>query len=63
MRKTIKRFMCQEHGGAVVDWVVITAGVVTLSITLMIAMTDGTQTVATKVNTSMENVGESTTGG
>lgn len=63
MRTTLKRFVCQDHGGAVVDWVVITAGVVTLSISLMVAMTGSTQTVATKVNTSMENVGESTTGG
>lgn len=63
MTKNLKNFAKSEFGGAVVDWVVITAAVVTLAITVTLAVSGGTNSVAAKVNTSMDSVSPGPQGG
>lgn len=53
MNKFLKRFRGNEHGAVTVDWVVLTAGLVALGITAMLAIGSETTTVATATGTTI----------
>jgi Flp pilus assembly pilin Flp len=62
MRNFVKRFTENEEGNAVVDWVVLTAGIVTLGITVGIMIAASSNSVATDINTAMESMEPAMTG-
>lgn len=62
MRNFVKRFTDSEDGNAVIDWVVLTAGIVTLGITVGIMISASSNSVATDINSAMEEMEPQTVG-
>ncbi len=50
----VRWFRHDQSGAAVVDWVVLTAGLVAVSIAVMASISDGSQTLAENVGTELE---------
>lgn len=50
MLKLIKTFVHSEEGAVTVDWVVLTAGVVGLSVGLILMLNDSTSNVASNIS-------------
>ncbi len=48
-------FSQDEAGNVTIDWVLITAGVVSMSVAVMISISDGTQEFSEKMDTELSN--------
>jgi Flp pilus assembly pilin Flp len=51
----IKNFRAEEDGAVTVDWVVLTAAIVTLGIAVVVAVRTGTTDVASDIGTTLAN--------
>lgn len=56
MLKLIKAFAQCENGAVTVDWVVLTAGVVGLSVGLVLMLNDSTSNVASNISDYVADV-------
>lgn len=54
MLKPTTRFLNDDNGNAVIDWTVLSAGVVTLGVTIGVMIVASTQDVSTDINSSIE---------
>jgi Flp pilus assembly pilin Flp len=52
----MKKFRRDESGAVTVDWVVLTAALVGLGVAVLATVTTGTNTIATDINTELDNV-------
>jgi len=51
-----RKFHNAEDGSATTDWIVLTAGMVLLAVTVATFLTAPTGTTATKINSALESV-------
>ncbi|GFE65412.1 Flp family type IVb pilin [Litoreibacter roseus] len=52
---TVKTFFADESGAVTVDWVVLTAAIVGLGIAVMASVSDGLESVSTKIKSELES--------
>ena len=50
------KFLREEDGNATIDWIVLTPSLVVLGLTIAYAVSNGTNDVATEINTSLASV-------
>jgi len=50
------KFLREEDGNATIDWIVLTASLVILGLTIGYAVSNGANDVATEINTSLASV-------
>jgi len=51
----MKKFREDEHGAVTVDWVVLTAALVGIAVTLIATIRGGIDTAATNIKNNLEN--------
>ena len=56
MKNMLKNFARNEDGNTVIDWIVLTSGLVLLGVTVGVAISTPANEVATNINTSMESL-------
>ena len=56
MFKTLRKFRADEDGAVTVDWVVITAAIVTLAILIFAVIQTGTESLANKISTNVSAI-------
>lgn len=49
-------FLIDEGGAVTVEWVVLTAGIVTLALAVVLTVSDGVESLGTKINEQAEAV-------
>ncbi|MCY4334843.1 MAG: pilus assembly protein [Litoreibacter sp.] len=54
MFSVLKSFICDECGAVTVDWVILTAGVVSLALAAVGVITDGTENISADIETQLE---------
>lgn len=54
MRGLTASFLTDEGGAVTVEWVVLTAGIVTLALAVVITVGDGVETLGTRINQEAE---------
>ncbi|MGI9391181.1 MAG: hypothetical protein ACR2O1_14080 [Boseongicola sp.] len=60
-RTTFGPFIQDEAGNVTIDWVLVTAGAVSMSIAVMISISNGTQEFSEKMDTELTNRNVTTT--
>lgn len=55
---TLKRFVTEQDGNAVIDWVVLMAGMVMMAIAVVLTVTDPVETITDETIERIEDVGE-----
>ncbi|MDH3581962.1 MAG: hypothetical protein OEM91_15235 [Hyphomicrobiales bacterium] len=53
--RTTSRFLHDEDGVVTIDWVLVVAGVVSMSMAVMISIGDGAQEFSEKMDTELSN--------
>ena len=56
MKELLQRFVCDESGGATVDWVVGTAGALVLTLAVSNVVTEGATALAETVGGSLSSL-------
>ncbi|MGH1368265.1 MAG: Flp family type IVb pilin [Maritimibacter sp.] len=56
MQKIFERFISEEEGNAVVDWVVLVAGVMVLSLSVVLTLTGGVENLSDKTVDQLEEI-------
>ena len=59
----VNKFAHDEDGAVTIDWVVITAAIVSLSITVMLTVTSGTKTASCTVSSQVAAAGSAPSAG
>ena len=57
MTSAIKRFFSDTSGAVTIDWVVLTAGLITLGFVLVGTVSDGTNSVGDEINATLASMG------
>lgn len=55
---TLKRFVTEQDGNAVIDWAVLMAGMVMMAIAVVLTVTDPVETITDETIERIEDVGE-----
>ena len=53
---TLKRFVAEQDGNAVIDWTVLMAGAVMMAIAVVLTVTDNIDGIAEGTSDRMENI-------
>jgi Flp pilus assembly pilin Flp len=61
MRGLTRSFLTDEGGAVTVEWVVLTAGIVTLALAVVLTVSDGVETLGTRINDETEAAAASVT--
>ena|GEM_PF-1067530 len=56
MANFLRNFIKDEYGNATIDWIVLTASLVTLGLTIGYVVSDSANGVATDINTTMSSI-------
>lgn len=56
MRGLTRSFLTDEDGAVTVEWVVLTAGIVTLALAVVLTVSDGVESLGTQINEKADAV-------
>ena len=56
MRGLTRSFLTDEDGAVTVEWVVLTAGIVTLALAVVLTVNDGVESLGTQINEKADAV-------